>query len=110
MRTTIKVGEITLKNGEMIQIPYKELEALVKSKAQNGMGDVYFPSLKRMLQKNYIVDVQEKWIPDPNAVIVEERADHLIANKESVVSDGTGEGYKKFLAAKAKLLRRMGSK
>lgn len=108
MRTTKKVGEITLKNGEMLQITEQELISLMQSKMKSGMGDMYFASIKRMLSKPYIVDMQEKWVEDAQQSIVEERTSHLLAQKEHLVADGTGEGYKKFLEAKAKLKRKLG--
>lgn len=108
MRTTKKVGEITLKNGEMLQITEQELVSLMQSKMKSGMGDMYFASIKRMLSKPYIVDMQEKWVEDKQQAIVEERSEHLLAGQKHVESDGTGPGYKKFMAMRAKFGKRYG--
>lgn len=106
MRTTKHIGVITLKNGEMLEIEYEEYTKILASFAKSELGKVYINSLKRMIDKTFIVDTQEKWIEDRNAVLVEERPEHLLAEKEKIVSDGTGPGYKKFLAAREKFLKR----
>lgn len=108
MRTTKKVGEITLKNGEMLQITEQELASLMQSKMKSGMGDMYFASIKRMLSKPYIVDMQEKWVEDKQQAIIEERADHLLAGQKEISADGTGPGYAKFQAMRARFGRKYG--
>ena len=108
MRAVKKVGEITLKNGEILQITESELNTLIASKVKSGLGDIWFDSQKRMLQKPYIVDIQEKWVEDAQQAIVEERSDHLLAGQREVPSDGTGPGYKKFMAARANFRRKFG--
>jgi len=106
MRTTKHIGLLTLKGGEMLEVEYDEYVKVVQSYTKSEMGKVYITSLKRMMDKTIIVDLQEKWIEDRNAVLVEERPEHLLAEKDKIVSDGTGYGYKKFLAAKEKFLKR----
>lgn len=108
MRTAKRIGVITLKNGEMLEVEHEEYKKILASFAKSEMGKVYITSLKRMVDKTFIVDTQEKWVEDRNAVIVEERANHLLAEREHIVADGNGPGYKRFLAAKAKLKRKLG--
>lgn len=109
MRTTKHIGIITLRGGEMIEISYAEYEKVLQSFTKSELGKVYIASQKRMIDKTYIVDTQEKWVADLNAVLVEERPEHLIAEKEKIVSDGTGPGYRKFMAMRGKLGKKFGT-
>ncbi len=106
MRTTKHIGIITLKSGEMLEINFEEYQKVLGSFTKSELGKVYISSLKRMIDKTYIVETQEKWVEDLNAVIAEERPENLIAEKEKIVSDGTGPGYKKYMEMKEKFMRK----
>lgn len=110
MRTTKHIGLLTIKGGEMLEVDYEDYKKVLESYTKSEMGKVYISSLKRMFDKTIIVDFQEKWIEDRNAVLTEERPEHLLAAREKIPADSTSPGYIKFLVASIKMKRKFGTK
>lgn len=108
MRSLKKVGILILKGGEQLEVTSDEAQKLMQSKIKSGLGAIYFRSVDRMIEKPHIVDIKTKWVEDKQQAIVEERPGHLIAEKEKIVSDGTGPGYKKFMEMRNRLNRKSG--
>lgn len=110
MRTSKHIGLLTIKGGEMLEVDYEDYQKVVQSYTKSELGKVYISSLKRMLDKTIIVDFQEKWIEDRNAVIIEDRPEHLLAVRQKLPADSTSPGYIKFLVASIKMKRKFGDK
>lgn len=99
----VQITELTLKNGETLQIPLSEGQNVKKQKAQKPLGSVILPSQKnRLIDCTYIVDIKELWVGYD-----EPQTENLLKEGEKPVVDKNSPGYKKFVQAKENLKRKM---
>lgn len=101
-----KVTEVTLRNGEKLQVTLAEGSSIRQAKSSERAKSIMFPSLNnRMLDSGFIVDVQDKTIEDPSKPTVVDHSKALIAAGllEPEEDLRLAPGYIKYVVAGIKL-------
>jgi hypothetical protein len=109
-----QVTELTLRNGEKLNITVAEGNSARQAKASERSKSIMFPSLKnRMIDSSFIVDIQDKSVEDSEAtrkLAEEETKRALIASGLLPPQEDQKymPGYISFIVASIKLRKRSG--
>lgn len=100
-----KITELTLRNGEKLNVTVPEGESARQAKAATQQKSVVFPSLNnRMIDTSFIVDIQDKTVEDPAAAITDHNQALIAAGLLEPKPDlRIAPGYIKYIVAGIKL-------